>query len=197
MLSSRVVTLLLMVASVIATLFIKEISGAWQFILECGAGVGLVLILRWFWWRINAWSEISAMITPFVIYPVLKTLNVDFPFTLFIIVPVTSIVWLFVTFLTKPVEENTLFEFYRRIHPGGVLWKKISDKLPGVKNDGNFAQMFLNWICGVFLVYSLLFSAGSLIFGNYAEFFIYLVIGIISVIIIFKNLTKVGWEQLQ
>ena len=196
-LSSRVVTLLLMVASVIATLFIKEISGAWQFILECGAGVGLVLILRWFWWRINAWSEISAMITPFVIYPVLKTLNVDFPFTLFIIVPVTSIVWLFVTFLTKPVEENTLFEFYRRIHPGGVLWKKISDKLPGVKNDGNFAQMFLNWICGVFLVYSLLFSAGSLIFGNYAEFFIYLVIGIISVIIIFKNLTKVGWEQLQ
>ena len=196
-LSSRVVTLLLMVASVIATLFIKEISGAWQFILECGAGVGLVLILRWFWWRINAWSEISAMITPFVIYPVLKTLNVDFPFTLFIIVPVTSIVWLFVTFLTKPVEENTLFEFYRRIHPGGVLWKKISDKLPGVKNDGNFAQMFLNWICGVFLVYSLLFSAGSLIFGNYVEFFIYLVIGIISVIIIFKNLTKVGWEQLQ
>ena len=196
-LSSRVVTLLLMVASVIATLFIKEISVAWQFILECGAGVGLVLILRWFWWRINAWSEISAMITPFVIYPVLKTLNVDFPFTLFIIVPVTSIVWLFVTFLTKPVEENTLFEFYRRIHPGGVLWKKISDKLPGVKNDGNFAQMFLNWICGVFLVYSLLFSAGSLIFGNYVEFFIYLVIGIISVIIIFKNLTKVGWEQLQ
>ncbi len=196
-LSSRVVTLLLMAASVIATLFIQEISGAWQFILECGAGVGLVLILRWFWWRINAWSEISAMVTPFIIYPILKSINVEFPFTLFIIVPATTIVWLIVTFLTKPVDESTLFIFYRRIHPGGVFWKKISDKLPDVKNDGNFAQMFLNWICGVFLVYSLLFSTGSLILGNFTDFFIYLVIGIISLIIIYKNLIKVGWDQLK
>ncbi len=196
-LSSRIVTLLLMTVSIIATLFIKEISGAWQFILECGAGVGLVLILRWFWWRINAWSEISAMITPFIIYPILKSLHVDFPLTLFIIVPVTTIVWLLVTFITKPVDEITLFDFYRKIHPGGKLWKKISDKLPDVKNDGNFAQMFLNWICGVFLVYSLLFSTGSFIFGNYKEFFIYLVIGILSIFIIYKNLTKVGWDTFQ
>jgi solute:Na+ symporter, SSS family len=194
--SSRVVTLILMSVSVIATLFIQEISGAWKFILECGAGVGLVLILRWFWWRINAWSEISAMVTPFIIYPVLKNFNVDFPLTLFIIVPCTTLVWLVVTYLTKPVDDEILLKFYIKIHPGGILWKKISDKLPGVKSDGNFFQMFLNWIFGVILIYSLLFSIGSLLFGNYVEFFIYLSIGLISVLIIYKNLQKIGWDQI-
>lgn len=192
--TSRIATLLLMVAAVIVTLFIQEIHKAWEFILECGAGVGLVLILRWFWWRINAWSEISAMIAPFIIYPVLKIYNIDFPFTVLIIVPITTFAWLVVTFLTKPVNEKTLFAFYSKIHPGGVLWKKISDKLPGVKSDGNFTGMFVNWSSGVLLVYSLLFSTGSLLFGDYFEFFMYLLIGIISVFIIYKNISRINWE---
>ena len=81
---SRGTTLLLMLLSVFVTIFISRISGAWEFIMECGAGLGLVLILRWFWWRINAWSEISAMITPFVVYPVIKIIGVVFPYTLFL-----------------------------------------------------------------------------------------------------------------
>ena len=86
-LSSRIATILLMLVSLVVTLFISKISGAWAFIIECGAGVGLVLILRWFWWRINAWSEISAMITPFIIFPILKSVGILFPYSLFIIVP--------------------------------------------------------------------------------------------------------------
>ncbi len=143
--------------SVIITIFINRISGAWEFILECGAGLGLVLIMRWFWWRINAWSEISAMITPFIILPVLKILQVEFPFTLFLIVPITTIVWLVVTFLTKPTDEKTLIEFYRKVYPGGKFWSKISEKIPDAPKQQNFFLMFVNWVAGVILVYSSLF----------------------------------------
>lgn len=193
---SRVTTILLMVVSIVVTLFITRISGAWEFILECGAGVGLVLILRWFWWRINAWSEISAMVTPFIIYPIVRSLGIAFPDTLFYLVGATTIVWLVVTFLTKPTDEATLKSFYKRVHPGGVLWKKISDSMPEVKSDSGFVRMFINWIAGVFLVYSILFGIGYFIFANYVNGFICVVIAVIALFIIHKNLSTIGWDSL-
>ena len=193
---SRLATMLLMVISVFVTLLISRISGAWQFIMECGAGVGLVLILRWFWWRVNAWSEISAMITPFVVYPIIKYYGVEFPNTLFYLVSVTTIVWVSVTFLTKPTDELVLFKFYKRIHPGGILWKKISGKLPDVKSDTGFAGMFVNWIVGVVLVYSILFGTGSLIFGDIGKFFLYMIYALICTVIITVNLSKIGWSKI-
>ncbi|MBM4175876.1 MAG: Na+:solute symporter [Ignavibacteria bacterium] len=186
---SRVTTLMLMLVSVIVTLFITRISGAWEFILECGAGVGLVLILRWFWWRINAWSEISAMITPFIAYPIVKYYEISFPFSLFYLVGVTTVVWLAVTFITKPTDEEKLKSFYRLIHPGGILWKKISLQLPDVISDKGFAGMFLNWIFGVALVYSMLFGIGSLIFADYFNALLYFLIVLISITLIYKNIS--------
>ena len=193
---SRLTTIVLMIISVFVTLFIERISGAWEFIMEAGAGVGLVLILRWFWWRINAWSEISAMITPFIVIPLLKMLKIEFPISLYYIVPATTIVWLIVTYLTKPTEEKTLIEFYKKIHPGGILWKKISSSLPDVESDKGFLRMFTNWIFGVVLVYSILFGTGSLIFGNITSTMIYLFAAIVSIIIIYKNLQHIGWAKL-
>ncbi len=193
---SRVTTILLMVVSIVVTLFITRISGAWEFILECGAGVGLVLILRWFWWRINAWSEISAMVTPFIIYPIVRSMGIAFPDTLFYLVYATTIVWLVVTFLTKPTDEATLKSFYKRVHPGGVLWKKISDSMPEVKSDSGFVRMFINWIAGVFLVYSILFGIGYFIFANYVNGFICVVIAVLALFIIHKNLSTIGWDSL-
>jgi SSS family solute:Na+ symporter len=193
-LSSRIVTIILMFISIFVTLFITRISGAWEFIIECGAGVGLVLILRWFWWRINAWSEISAMITPFIIFPILKNVGILFPYSLFIIVPGTTIVWLIVTFITKPTSDEVLISFYKKIHPGGVMWKKISSKLPEVESDSGFLKQFISWIFGVILVYSFLFGTGKLIFGDYTAFLIYLIIAAVSVLIIYRNLSKTGWE---
>ena len=193
---SRIATILLMIISAIVTLFIGTISGAWVFIMECGAGLGLVLILRWYWWRINAWSEISAMITPFVVYPILKINGIEFPITLFILVLCTTLVWVSITFLTKPTSEDVLLKFYTRIHPGGVLWKKISDKLPEVKNDAEFPGMFVNWIAGVVLVYSFLFGTGSLLFGDIFKTLIFLIASIVSIIIIYKNLSAAGWKTL-
>ncbi|GBD87022.1 sodium/glucose cotransporter [bacterium BMS3Abin03] len=194
--SSRAATIILMLISLVVTLLITRISGAWEFIMECGAGVGLVLILRWFWWRVNAWSEISAMITPFVIYPLLILFDIKFPDTLLILVPSTSIVWLIVTFLTEPTSNEVLESFYRRIHPGGRLWKKVSDSLPDVKSDGNFLIMFVNWVFGVILVYSILFGIGNLIFGYFTEFIISLLLSILSVFVIYRNLSKQGWESI-
>lgn len=195
-LSSRIATIILMFVSLIVTLFINKISGAWAFIIECGAGVGLVLILRWFWWRINAWSEISAMITPFIIFPILKSYGILFPYSLFIIVPATTIVWISVTLLTKPTDEIVLKSFYSKIHPGGVMWKKISLQMPEVESDSGFLKLFINWLIGVILVYSILFGTGKLILGDYPGFFVYLVVAIAAIVILYVNVSKIGWKKI-
>jgi len=164
---SRAATLMVMVASILVTLVIQTISGTWQFIIEAGAGLGLVLILRFYWWRINAWSEISATVTPFLVYSYIKVqTTVAFPETLLYIVGVTTAVWIVVTFLTKPVAEERLIQFYRRVRPGGVGWRKVAKAVPDVKGDSNFAWLFLDWVCGVFLVYAVLFGVGKIIFGE-------------------------------
>jgi solute:Na+ symporter, SSS family len=186
--ASRIMTVVLMVISVFVTLFITRISGAWEFIMEAGAGVGLVLILRWFWWRINAWSEISAMLAPFVTLPLVRYLGIEFPYTLFYVVTVTTITWLVVTFLTKPTDPKVLESFYRKIHPGGILWKKVSDTLPDVVSDTGFGRKFANWISSVVMVYSMLFGIGSVIFGDYVNAIIYLVTGTAGMLVIIFNL---------
>lgn len=186
---SRIATLILMIVSVIVTLFIDKISGAWQFIIECGAGLGLVLILRWYWWRINAWSEISAMFTPFVLLPIVKIFGIEFPISLFYLVGGTTIVWLLVTFLTKPTDEKVLIDFYKRVQPGGKLWQPISSKLPEIKETTNFKLMFLNWLTGVVLVYTSLFGIGSLILADYLKAIIYFALALISIAFIIKNLS--------
>ncbi|MBI1937860.1 MAG: Na+:solute symporter [Ignavibacteriales bacterium] len=185
---SKIVTVVLMIVSVIVTLFISRISGAWEFILECGAGLGLVLILRWFWWRINAWSEISAIAAPFIALPFVKMSGIVFPLSLYYLVGFTTVVWTAVTFLTKPTDQKVLLDFYKRVYPGGALWKKISDQLPEVKSDSNFGKMFLSWALGVVLVYSSLFGIGSMIFGLYLNALLYFVVAAICLIVILKNL---------
>jgi Na+/proline symporter len=188
---SRITTLLIMLCSVVITENLKTISGAWSFILEAGAGLGLVLILRWFWWRINAWSEIAAMITPLAVYGYLVArTNVKFPDTLFIIVGVTTVVWLIVTFLTKPTSDETLFDFYRRVHPGGPGWKRVAARVPEVTPDSGYAQLFLCWALGIVLVYSFLFGVGKILLGNRTVGMICIAIGILAAFGIHLALSK-------
>jgi SSS family solute:Na+ symporter len=165
---SRLVTLLVMAVSLLLTLVINTISGAWAFIIEAGAGLGLVLILRWFWWRVNAWSEISAMVAPFVAYGYVRFFTtIQFPESLFYIVAFTTAVWLVTTYVTKPTNEEKLLTFYRRIHPGGIFWKRIAEKLPDVKGDSHYLSLFIDWIAGIVVVYCVLFGIGKLIFAEY------------------------------
>ncbi|MBK7981740.1 MAG: Na+:solute symporter [Ignavibacteriae bacterium] len=187
---SRFGIILMTVFSLIVTkYFLSSISGAWEFIINASAGMGAVLILRWYWWRINAWSEISAMLAPLIIYPIAKYgYGLESPITLYPIVFGTTIVWLIVTYITKPVDEKKLVEFYKRTFPGGIGWKNIASKLSDVKSDMNFGKAFVNWIAGVVLIYSFLFGLGSLLFGFWTNFLIYGVLALVSAVIIFRNL---------
>ncbi|MDD5765774.1 MAG: Na+:solute symporter [Candidatus Marinimicrobia bacterium] len=192
---SRIGMLLMVVFSLWVTRLLTTISGAWEFIINASAGMGAVLILRWFWWRINAWSEISAMIAPLIIYPIAKYgYGMQSPMTLYPIVAGTTVVWIIVTYLTKPVDTEVLLKFYQKAHPGGAGWKPISKQLPGVKSDTGFGKAFIAWMCGIVLIYSTLFGFGKLIFGDYLMAAVYLGLAAISGVAIYLYLSKVGWK---
>lgn len=169
---ARIGTVALMVLSLFVTSRLERISDAWKFMLECSGGIGLVLILRWFWWRINAWSEIAALAAPFAVYPLLKWppwglyRPVEFPLSLLIIVAWSTVVWLAVTFATRPTDETVLLAFYRRVHPGGALWRPIARKLPDVPGDTGYAGLFADWIAGSLCVAFSLLGVGKVIFGR-------------------------------
>jgi SSS family solute:Na+ symporter len=189
---SRTGIIVLTIFSLLVTkYFLTTISGAWIFIINASAGLGAVLILRWYWWRINAWSEISAMIAPLVIYPVaVYGFGMESPMTLYPIVFGTTIVWLVVTFLTKPVEEKKLVEFYKRTHPGGRGWKHIESLVPGISENIGFGKLFTNWLMGIVVVYSFLFGIGKIIFAEYLSGALLLLCSFAAAAIIYYNLNK-------
>jgi len=189
---SRIALILLTFFSLLVTkYFLTTVSGAWIFIINASAGLGLVLILRWYWWRINAWSEISAMIAPLIIYPIaVYSFGLESPITLYPIVFGTTIVWLIVTYLTKPVDEEKLIEFYKRTHPGGPGWKKFRTLLPDVPYDKGLGRLFINWLMGVVLIYTFLFGTGNIIFGEYLTGILLLITALIAAYIIYYNTNK-------
>ncbi|MBN8568818.1 MAG: Na+:solute symporter [Ignavibacteria bacterium] len=195
---SRVMTIVFMVLSILVTTQMKSISGVWSFVIECGAGLGLVLILRWFWWRVNAVAEIAATVTPFIVYGVLYfgDFGVKFPQTLYIIVPITTVVWIIAMYLSKPVEQSKLENFYRQVHPGGIGWKKISDKMKDVTPDTGYFFLFIDWACGIVLVYMFLFGMGKILFHDYLMGFVFILIGLAAAGVIFWDLNRRGWKSI-
>jgi hypothetical protein len=194
---SRVTTILVMVLSLLVTSILETISGAWAFIIEAGAGLGLVLILRWYWWRINAWSEIAAMITPVLTYGAVRLWTpLEFPVTLYLIVGVTTAVWLSVTFLTRPTAETTLAEFYRRVHPGGPGWRRIAQSLPDLPAAEGLGRMAIGWVAGVILVYASLFGIGRLLFGETVEGVLFLAVAATAGLAISWTLSRKEAERI-
>jgi len=135
---SRWATVILFLASAVVTHYLGTIEGAWKFLLALGSGTGLVLILRWYWWRINAWSEISAMIASFVVSVVATSVLTPrfrpddpnaFATIMLVTVAVSTVVWLGVTFATKPEPDRVLESFYRRVRPGGPGWATVSTRI--------------------------------------------------------------------
>ncbi|MFC2086882.1 sodium:solute symporter family protein [Bacteroidota bacterium] len=186
---SRITIVLLMAFSLFITkYFLSTISGAWIFILNASAGIGLVLILRWYWWRINAWSEISAMIAPLIFYPAVRFgFNIEPPFSLYPVVAGSTIIWVLITYLTKPENEQTLFRFYEKVKPGGKGWSVIAARLPGVNSVFRFPTLFINWILGILAIYSAMYGIGQIIFMNLAKGFIAIAITFACSYIIFRN----------
>lgn len=159
---SRLATFILMALGLIISTKIESISGVWQFIMECGAGLGGVLILRWYWWRINAWSEITAIIAPFIGYALAHyAFDWVFPNSFFFTVGFTTFSWVAVTFLTPATTSSTLKNFYDTIKPGG-FWKPFQVDMPSTQREMRFR--FLAWISATIFVFSALFGIGYLIF---------------------------------
>ena len=173
---SRAATVALFLLSGVVTWQIDTIGGAWELLLAIGAGTGLVLILRWYWWRINAWSEISAMIASFIVsLAAFQWVKPRFAetdpngsaYVMLITVAVTTVVWLVVTFMTKPEPEAVLDAFYRRVRPGGPGWETVSRRLGyGREKIPGGALAWTNWIAGVIAVYATLFGIGKVVLGD-------------------------------
>lgn len=181
---SRVVTLLLMIIALFVTTIIGTIENAWGFIIECGAGLGLVLILRWYWWRINAWSEITATVAPFAAYAIAAFgLKMSFPESFFITVGFTTVAWIAVTYLTQPESDEVLIKFYQRIRPKG-WWQPVANKLHQQIDNGGTGSLFGSWISATVMVYSILFFTGKLIFADWAWAGIYAIAALIAFILL-------------
>src|SRR3954468_13273918 len=173
--ASRSATVVLMVCSLIVMSYLSSVEQGWKLLIGLGAGTGLVFILRWYWWRVNAWSEISAMITSFITSILLARngYNLDdlskpaYAITMLITVGVTTAVWLAVTFATPPESEATLERFYRRVRPGGPGWRRVAARL-GFAGDTipGGALSWVNWVAGLATVYCALVSLGSLLTGS-------------------------------
>jgi Na+/proline symporter len=208
----RLATISLMILSAILALLLQNAFEVFELLLLFGAGTGLIFILRWFWWRINAWSEIVAMFASGIIAILLKATPVgpmlfdadtgifpnwaEYPS----MVLVTTVIWVVVTFLTKPEPSEVLQSFYKKIQPGGPGWKKV---LLDAHNEGNdivakkekwsVPSGLLAMVLGCILIYSCMFSTGNWIYGNTLKAMILTGVAIVSgvlLIIVWRKLRK-------
>jgi solute:Na+ symporter, SSS family len=167
---SQVVTVGLMIVSIYVTLHLSSIEQAWKLLIVTGAGTGTVLLLRWFWWRINAWSEVSAMAVAAVVSLYLQ-IGLgwngddprDFAYIMIVTVGLTTVAWLAVTMATKPEPQATLANFYRLVRPHAAGWQPIARALPDVPPTRSLGRELTNALLGCVLVYSALFGVGYLL----------------------------------
>ena len=207
---ARVSTVALIILSSFVGLQLETAMQAFQILLQIGAGTGLVFLLRWFWWRINTWSEISAMVISFVVAVYFGFFHTRLGFArwdpsaeLVVGVAVTTVGWLVVTFLTPSVDTQTLRDFHAKIRPLGQGWDAVVPRTDGPDRDewgdlesgsgGELAAGLLSWFLGCVLVYAALFGTGFLLYGNVA-------VGIIGLIVaagagwgVLKLLPRVGF----
>jgi Na+/proline symporter len=192
--ASRVATVLTMIVGGAVTFYLDSVRQAWEFVLESGAGIGLVLILRWYWWRVNAWSEIAAMIAPAIGYVVLRRLtDLKFPETLIYLVAWTTVCWLAVTFFTRPEPDDRLIAFYRRVRPAGPGWARIA-RLAGGPPAEELGGLIGVWIAGCCLVYAVLFGLGALIFHSPLAVLPYAAVAALAAAFIAYRLQRQGWR---
>lgn len=183
---ARLFTILIMVVALIATTQIKTIDSAATFLIECGAGLGMVLILRWYWWRINAWSEIVASLAPFIGYTLANYIFlIPKPFNFLFTVGFSTICWIVATFVSRPTQSETLNSFYQKVKPDGA-WKPFRKE----NNSSNLTPLFICWLSSIIMVYSCLFFIGDIIFHNFRAALIEIVCILFSYLILRFQLKK-------
>ncbi|MGA2483491.1 MAG: sodium:solute symporter family protein [Candidatus Acidiferrales bacterium] len=179
-----------------------SISQGWQIVLGIGAGTGAVLILRWYWWRINVWSEIVATVVAAVLTFVLAWV----PFegsaavvtakTTLITAGVTTIAWILATIFTRPEPTEKLVAFYRRVHPSVYGWRPIAKLVPELSPVRDLGINTWNWVLGCVMVYGAMFGIGKLVFKHWVSGLILLVVSGVAGYLIFWSLSRQGWSTL-
>ena len=169
----RLVTVLLMLCAAATVYVLDTAKDAFDLMLSIGAGTGLIYLLRWFWWRVNAWSEIAAMISSFAVAAALFVANrwilddsLPSHLTLVMSVGITTAVWLTVTLLTPPADQATLVRFYTLVRPFGSGWRRIRDLAGLPPSPDSLPHALLGWGLGCMLVYSGLAGTGNLLYGR-------------------------------
>ena len=200
----RITTVVLMILSAGLALLLSNALQAFNILLQVGAGTGLIFILRWFWYRINVYSEITAMIVSFIVALYLQIIHprlgfevIPAEFQLIIGVTITTIIWVSVTLLTPTENKKTLEEFYRKIQPGGIGWKKVVDQatkdgvnIQGEKGVWDVPTGILCMVIGSITIYSFLFSIGYFVYKDFKIAFILLGISIISLYFLNRSWRK-------
>ena len=181
----RFVTAGLMVLAALLTLELETAKQSFDLLLSVGAGTGLIYLLRWFWWRVNAWSEVAAMISSFLValaffvaakqgHPVRPEIS------LIVTVAVTTVVWIGVTLVTAPTDRATLVAFYKLVRPAGPGWSAIRAEADALPSPDSLPQALLGWVLGCVFVYAALFGTGSFLYGRTAQGVMWLVFFLVS-----------------
>ena len=199
-LASRIASILILLvgigAAYVMNVYNVSVDSAWKFLAALGAGGGLVYMLRWFWWRINAWTEISAMAASLIFFAMFgfedgltaeeKILAVAVP---------TIITWLVVTLVTTPEDNKLLENFFRETRPGGPGWKPIASRCPDVQPDENFGLSIIGAFVASGVVYCLLYSIGKIIFGEYGAAGLGLALGGICAVVTFFIVNRLSSDN--
>ncbi len=205
----RIATLALIVVASAVALWLENALQAFQILLQIGAGTGLVFLLRWFWWRINAWSEIAAMVVSFLVAvyftggitlePIGVGGSVSWPvpdwepaLQLVAGVAITTVGWMTVTFLTPPADAETLVSFHRRIRPMGPGWEGAGLGLSSAESEDNPSAAFLAWFLGCVTVYGAVLGTGYLLYGDTVLAVVCLAAAVAGAGALLRTLPRVG-----
>lgn len=194
--AGRIMTVILMVLASLLTFVLESAKASFDLMLSIGAGTGLIYLLRWFWWRINAWSEIAAMASSFTVavffflrgkmsHPVPQHIS------LLVTIAFTTVVWLVVTYLTRPVDRDKLLSFYRLVRPAGPGWKKLRLESGLEGSPDSLTLSFAGWVAGCIFVYSALFGTGAYIYGRWPLAVFWTVLFVVSTFALIKIIGKI------
>jgi hypothetical protein len=204
----RISTVILMIFAGLLALSLQNALQAFNILLQIGAGTGLLFILRWFWWRVNAWSEITAMVVSFLMALYLEIIHVNIGFEaidshwkLLIGVGVTSLSWIIVAYSTPPADMKVMMDFVKRINPGGPGWAKVErelglseEEIKSKEKKWDVPRGILAMLTGVILVYSALFATGFWIYENTIPAIILSVVVLISGYILARMVKKISFQ---
>ena len=198
----KISTVVLMVLAGVLALYLESALSGFKILLQLGAGTGLIFILRWFWWRVNAFSEITGMIVSFVIalyfeffHHQISSVLLNTDEQLVIGVLITTFSWISVTLLTKPTDLKILSEFYNKVRPYGIGWRGFfvlanNENLNIKSGRDSFILDFTSMLLGIIIIYCSLFCIGFILYSNIIASSILLLIVLISSSMLFYNLKK-------